>query len=87
MEWISVNDRLPEQKRESISVCDGLISVCHNEYHDVSNLVLVAVVNDVGKRFVGDDVLVDGEWVNYPFPEFDITHWMPLPSPPGEETP
>jgi len=85
-EWISVEDRLPdvEEKMEPVYDLDTFAEI-DVRYHMVSNLVLVVVKGENGDRFVSDDVLVDGKWANYPFPEWDITNWMPLPGLPKEE--
>lgn len=69
--WISVEERLPEENKLE----DGTSS----------DLVIVVVQDDVGNRFVSDDIRANGAWVNYPDPIFEITHWMPLPVPPKEE--
>ena len=70
---IPVSERLPEEVLE-----DG------EKPHTASALVLVAVMDDENRRFVSDDITFDGEWVNFRFPEFEVTHWMPLPEPPKE---
>lgn len=76
--WISVKERLPEEYEEET----GLMSFRH---YKTSDLVIVAVVNSDGERFVSDDIRINGEWNNYKFPMFDVTHWMPLPELPKEE--
>lgn len=85
-EWISVKDRLPCEYQVSKPVknlVDG--SVDHYEYHKGSDLVLVTLIGEDGKRSVLDDILFDGEWANFPSPEWEVTHWMPLPDPPKED--
>jgi hypothetical protein len=74
MEWISVNDRLPEDKPNDPNVfitCDkdGFVFGCHHYFGGGSM--------DVD----GFYSLVDMEW------EYDdeVTHWMPLPEPPLNE--
>ena len=70
--WISVEERLPEEiKRDDAEVSS-------------SDLVIVAVCDDMDNIFVADDIVCAGEWVNYPAPLFEVTHWMPLPEPPKE---
>lgn len=76
-EWIPVTERLPEEHEEETD----LMSFRHYKEPD---LVIVAVVNSDGKRFVSDDIRINGEWNNYKFPMFDVTHWMPLPELPEE---
>ena len=75
--WIPVTEQLPEEVPE-----EG----CDKNPHTASALVLVAVLDDCDRRFVSDDITFDGKWVNYPFPEFEVTHWMPLPEPPKDVT-
>lgn len=70
--WIPVTERLPDEAPNS-------------EGGSSSELVLVVVEDSLGSRFVADDITVHGgEWVNFPFPEWEVTHWMPLPEPPKE---
>lgn len=70
--WISVEERLPEEiKRDDAEVSS-------------SDLVIVAVCDDMDNIFVADDIVCAGEWVNYPAPLFEVTHWMPLPEAPKE---
>ncbi len=76
--WIPVTERLPEEYEEETD----LMSFRH---YKASDLVIVAVMNSDRKRFVSDDVAVNGKWVNYPPQKFDVTHWMPMPKPPEEE--
>lgn len=75
--WIPVGERLPEEHEDETAPMGF-------RHYKESDLVIVAVVNDSGERFVSDDIRIDGEWNNYKFPMFDVTHWMPLPNPPKE---
>ena len=70
--WISVEERLPEEVMRDESDVSS------------SDLVIVAVCDDMDNIFVADDIVCRGEWVNYPAPLFEVTHWMPLPEPPKE---
>ena len=72
--WISIEERLPEE-----------INGNDSENVSSSDLVIVVVCDDMNNRFVSDDILAGGEWVNYPKSMFEVTHWMPLPVPPGED--
>lgn len=63
-EWVSVEDRLPENKL----------------------MVLMVGINKGQRGDYTTDMYTgwhDGEWVRWVH-SFDPTHWMPLPSPPGE---
>lgn len=72
MEWISVEDGMP-QEYDDLNYCKG---------NTVSKLVIVAVTDDNGEMFVSDDITINGKWVNFPFARFDVTHWMPMPDHP-----
>ena len=74
LRWIPVTERLPEE-RENID---------EGEKHMVSDIVQVSVQDSLGNKFVSDDMLFDGSWVNYPWGDFEITHWKPLPEPAKE---
>lgn len=74
--WIPVTERLPEEVLE-----EGY----DEEPHTASDLVIVAVMDETNRRFVADDIIFDGKWANFPCPEFEVTHWMPLPEPPKGE--
>lgn len=72
MEWISVNDKFPEQKER------------RNGYKS-SEEVIVAV-NYFGRKYTTVDYIKNGKWDKHPMPSFhgSITHWMPLPDPPKD---
>ena len=72
-EWISVKDRLPEIGVE-VLICD--VS-CSNGYRDIWSLERDEVYDDIGWNDK------NGDWYYLD----DVTHWMPLPKPPKEETP
>lgn len=75
LEWISVNDRLPDQREEP----DFL-----NKIYRVSDRVLVAGRFPDGPEFIQFDRLVDDDWEFYGgedsnCPGCTITYWMPRP--------
>ena len=83
MQWVSVSDKLPEQKEESQGIYDpDTYAEIDVRYYMASDLVIVYVQDSEGESFVADDILVDDNWANFPSPEWDITHWMSLPPPP-----
>lgn len=73
--WMSVKDRLPD---ENNVIVGGKCGTC-------SDLVIVFVRDALGNSFTCDDMIANGGWINYPTPEFEVTHWMPLPEPPERE--
>ena len=76
MEWISVKDRLPEQKKE------------HNYF--ISNPVLVfcddgtieKALYQKGDGFKNWAIIFGEDYLQLEYNE--VTHWMPLPKPPKE---
>lgn len=69
--WIPVSERLPMEEP------DGR--------HSASKMVLVYAYNGYSDRFASTDITVDGKWYDYSEPEFEVTHWMPLPQAPKED--
>lgn len=83
MEWISVKDRMPKEREESQDIFDSdILEIVDCKHYMASELVIVAVLDDDGKRFVADDITVDGKWYNFPSPAYEVTHWMQLPPAP-----
>lgn len=70
MQWVSVEDRLPDQPEEIIDVerywCALECGLCE--------LVTFAHTTSGYHEFIWNDCICS-----------KITHWMPLPKPPGEE--
>jgi hypothetical protein len=64
MEWISVDDRLPE-------TCTGMLVYSMDNVHPYT-VILIAIWD--GGEFDFQD-----SWENA---NLQVTHWMPLPSPP-----
>lgn len=72
--WISVKERMPEEKQHS---CNGVKGAPH------SKLYLVVVRDPFGESTsVQTDMTINGKWYNY---GCDVTHWMPLPDAPEVE--
>ncbi len=72
--WISVKERMPEEKQHS---CNGVKGAPH------SKLYLVVVRDPFGESTrVQTDMTLNGKWYSY---GCDITHWMPLPDAPEVE--
>lgn len=72
-EWISVKERFPEECRFVLVIGNGR----PNE-----NTELIGAY-ELAEYSAGDG------WIFEMWPEWEVaevTHWMPLPPPPGEET-
>ena len=82
MNWISVNDRLPDLHDDTLEVADEVIE------YKVSEPVLCVFNNDeqivaIYEKDEGDK----GYWVDFFGGSClnSVTHWMPLPALPEEE--
>ena len=74
VEWIPVKERLPQ-------ICTNVLVAGRMKYrweHKYLQFVDKAYFNE-GEFFETDNDWYEGQ------DEFEITHWMPLPSPPEEE--
>ena len=77
IDWISVEDRLPEDNVDGETV----LAVVSGKPRE--NIELIGALMTAG-YFTGEG------WVINEYPEWEnptVTHWMPLPQPPKEETP
>lgn len=72
MEWISVNDKLPEAVGGRLLPFDSTAVLAYRS-HPVSCVGIEYYEHD-SKRWSDDDQY-----------EGEITHWMPLPEPPKNE--
>lgn len=79
MEWISVNDRLPE--------------ISSNELDDdfVEDILLLVIVS-TSDEFSGGQIIVEGYYSNLGFQTYkfsdsfsDVLYWMPAPPLPNNE--
>lgn len=82
-EWISVHDRMPEERKDFIDVFDSYGRFITTELCSVSDKVVVAMKDCIeGKCLVECDSTKNGEWNEFVQPLYEITHWMPLPKHP-----
>ena len=84
MNWISVEDRLPDERDVENGYYDAeTLALLDIESQLISDDVLVAV-KDAEREyaFVALDCTVDGKWQNWDNGYYEVTHWMPLPAPP-----
>lgn len=84
--WILASERMPEEHEIEQDVCDpetlAVVDVARSKCSDLLNVVVID--DETCKKFVCDDVTVNGKWVNFPDYRYTVTHWQPLPQPPKE---
>lgn len=76
-EWISVEDRLPENSVDG----EAVLAVVSGKPHE--NIKLIGALM-IAEYFAGEG------WLVNEYPEWEeptVTHWMPLPQPPKEAQP
>lgn len=84
-EWISVKERLPEEHESLIGKLYGTDKWDPSMWRRTSGELLVVLRFDDGSEKVTTCKTHDGEWYLSGIHRATITHWMPLPPPPGEE--
>lgn len=85
MEWISVNDRLPEDDKSLRFHVDGVISFTTVMVYTQHGLYAIAnrLKHDpIGSPYL-DEYATNG-WI-WSRGCGEVTHWMPLPEPPKED--
>ena len=73
MEWISVKDRLPEEETHVIGFC----RTCFDKQLHVEPLLFQ--INE--RKHLWAHLFAYNEGYSY---AIEVTHWMPLPSPPNQ---
>ena len=92
MSWISVEDRLPETDGKNTSDYNVLVYIPKREgcrQHGIYVGKLANVPADDGSRNFWGLKTESSEWIVWGWGYLEhpvITHWMPLPKPPGEMT-
>ncbi len=71
MEWISVKDRLPKNKQRILMYC--IREFVNDEPIVIGHYQTGDYENFISTCFVEDEMS-------------DITHWMPLPEPPNQQS-
>ena len=85
-EWISVDDRLPDEHESLFARYKGTDKWRNAMFTTISDRVIVCAEYENGKRIVKTANTVDGVWkVKDIFQPCKVTHWMPLPQPPKGE--
>lgn len=70
MEWISVNNRLPEEDDEYLAVVDGVIMEVSYSPKQKGLICVWSTCDADGFK---------------PLPDNAVTHWMPMPEPPTND--
>ena len=81
-EWISVDDRLPEDDEQIESYYDGRMSCKTVLVYTKYGIIIQKnrlIVRPTGNKYL-DDQVTDG-WIWSGGTE-EVTHWMPMPNPP-----
>lgn len=82
-EWVSVDDRLPDEHESLFARYKGTDKWLNGMFMTISDLVIVCAEYENGRRIVKTANTVDGVWkVENIFHQCRVTHWMPLPEPP-----
>lgn len=88
--WISVQDRLPPEKETIFAKFKGTDKWGPAMFATSSEDVRVVVRFEDGSRRVWHDNTMDGKWQcereKCAYPKCTVTHWMPNPELPKEET-
>ena len=80
-EWISVKDRLPEEKDGIFAHLYGTKQWQPGIHRRCSKAVIGCVKLEDGSRFTTALCTFDGEWDWHKLHGGKVTHWMPLPQP------
>ena len=85
-EWISVRDRLPEERDSIFARFYGTEKWKAGMFRTASGDVIACVEYEDGSRLVKVLHTISGEWRMSGIPrDGKVTHWMPLPEPPEKE--
>lgn len=84
-EWISVEERLPEEHDSIFAKAYGTKRWADGMFRTISDEVLACVAFEDGHKVTMTLRTHDGAWALSSIHRGHVTHWMPLPEPPGEE--
>lgn len=85
-EWISVEDRLPEEHETMFAKFWGTDKWKNGMFRYRSETVIVCVEFEDGSQLVRSSYTIDGVWkFGFVLKHHRVTHWMPLPEPPKVE--
>lgn len=83
-EWISVEDRLPEEHESIFAKAYGTKRWADGMFRTISADVLACIAFDDGHKKTMTLRTHDGAWALSSIHRGHVTHWMPLPEPPRE---
>lgn len=87
LEWISVKDDMPKEHDSIFKKFKNTPHWKEGMFEKTSDMVNVSVTFENGKRKTYTASTVDGKWRGIPIVGNPVvTHWMPLPEPPKEES-
>ncbi len=87
-EWISVKDNMPKEHDSIFKKFKNTPHWKEGMFEKISDMVNVSVTFEDGKRKTYAARTVDGKWRGIPIVGNPVvTHWMPIPEPPKEESP
>ena len=86
--WISTDVRMPVESHSFFWKLSGTDKWHNSMWREQSDKVLVVVAFNDGTRHVTTGETHDGKWQTSISPTIEqtVTHWMPLPEPPKQET-
>lgn len=85
-DWIPVRERLPEEHESVFAELYGTPEWRDSMFKKMSDDVLAVKKFENGIRFVSTLQTRDGVWTTSGSCKVEITHWMPLPQPPEENS-
>lgn len=83
-DWISVEDRLPEEHESIFAKAYGTKRWADGMFRTISDEVLACVAFEDGHKVTMTLRTHDGVWGLSSVHRGHVTHWMPLPEPPEE---
>lgn len=84
-EWISVEDRLPEEHESIFAKAYGTKRWADGMFRTISDEVLACVAFEDGHKVTMTLRTHDGAWALSSVHRGHVTHWMPLPEPVKED--
>ena len=79
MEWISVKDKLPENRETVLLLHDLCLRKEYDNIYDAPNQIVGFYIEEINSI-----CLVDLNEYDVYFDMKEFTHWMPLPKPPED---